>query len=362
MAKRHPVTGKLLSDNKSIPLPEEMTSNVTVVERTVERTEEPKQSEVTQAEELKELAVTIELEDVKKVEIVPEDEEGWTNIRVDSQKLSTFMECNCKFDYVFNKNLKSIEGPSKGMLRGSAVHIALLAYWKEIIASGDYQVATKSAIKSAKGFLDKELKFNSDDKLEVLQTILDFLKHIQTSVFVPVEVEKYFKQRVYEDPETKLRIRLDGRIDLIAKSSSIPLLPIDAKTESERRFYSQMSNQFKIYCIVCKTNLLGVQRIGFQTTVKPEDKFKLEILPFDQDVLEEFRTITLPYWIRQMILADQTKQYPMNTTSCINGGFYCQFSDRYNGGICNVSRSVREQKLQRYFVVGEPWDPEKVTE
>jgi hypothetical protein len=47
----------------------------------------------------------------------------------------------------------------------------------------------------------------------------------------------------------------------------------------------------------------------------------------------------------------------MNTTSCIHGHFACQFSDKYNGGICNVSREVREQKLERYFKVGEEWNP-----
>ena len=87
------------------------------------------------------------------------------------------------------------------------------------------------------------------------------------------------------------------------------------------------------------------------------EKFKMEMLPFDQDILDEFRTVTLPYWVKQLMIAHEDNYFPMNPSNCVHGHFKCQFSDAYNGGICSVSRSVRAQKLSRYFVVGPEWDP-----
>jgi hypothetical protein len=285
-------------------------------------------------------------------------EERWTQVQVDSQVLSMFMSCPQKYKYIFIDHLKPIVKKSKYIRRGTVVHDSLLQYWKERIINPDnYQKAIQDCVSLAKERVNAEDDFDAEFKLETLQGIVDYLKHLQSSSWIPIAAEKHFRLKVYEDESIRLRIFITGRIDLILRTPQVPVLPIDVKTESERWFYSQMSNQFRIYNLACGTNLLGVQRIGFQKTLTPEEKFKMELLPFDEDILEEFRTITLPYWVKQLILANEDSFFPMNTSNCIHGHFKCQFSDAYNGGICNVSRTVRAQKLSRYFVVGPEWDP-----
>src|SRR3990167_4238631 len=245
-------------------------------------------------------------------------EEKWTNVMVDSSILSTFMACPQKMDYVFNKHLVSVHGVSKSF------------------------------------------EFNNLDaegSLDVFKSLVEYFKYIQNQSWIPLFAEQHFKFIAYEDSSIRLRVILTGRIDLGLKTPQIPLIPVDNKTESERWFYSQLSNQFKIYALACKVNVLGVQRFGFQKTLKPEEKFKMELIPFDPDVLEEFRTVTLPYYCKQLLLMREEGYYPKNHSSCISGHFACQFSDKYNGGICNVSRNIRDQKIERYFTVGEPWDP-----
>jgi hypothetical protein len=300
--------------------------------------------------------------EVKKDEPIEDSEtEKWTSLHIDSQELSMFMSCPYKYNLVFNRHLQAADGNNKSIDRGSIVHAGLLDYWKEMIASGDYQEATKKCITKAKLMIEKDVRFNMEEKLFILQTILDFLKHIQGNSWIPLEAEKYFRVKAYEDAKLRMRIYLTGRIDLLIKTPQIPLLPIDFKTEAERWFYSQMSNQFRIYAIVCGVNLVGVQRIGFQTSLEVKDKFKLELLPFDQDILDEYREEQIPYWGKQMLLAHEDNCYPMNNTACVKGHFKCEFSDgASNKGICNVSRTIREQKIARYFVVGEEWDPSKV--
>jgi hypothetical protein len=283
----------------------------------------------------------------------------WTNVQVDSQVMSLFMSCPAKYNYVFNRHLQPVDGVSVSIARGSVVHDGLLAYWKERIKSDNYQEATKLCIAKIQEGLNKNIKFSADFKLETLQGTLEYLKYVAGQLWIPLEAEKYFRLKIYEDENLKLRIYLTGRIDLIVRMPQIPIFPIDVKTETERWFHSVMGNQFKIYNLACGTNLLGVQRVGFQTSLEAKDKFKLETLAFDPDILEEYRTVTLPYWVKQMLIAHEDNHFPMNVTSCISGHFACNFSDKYNGGICSVSRAVREQKIGRYFVVGPEWDPSK---
>lgn len=287
----------------------------------------------------------------------PPEVEKYTNIQVDSQIFSTFMSCPRKCDYVFNRHLVPIGGMSKSIEKGQLSHTGLHAYWQSRIDGNDYQISSVNGLEAAKLDSLKYKNLKPEDALDVFQNLIAYFKFIQNSNWIPVATEQAFKFIAYEDKELKIRIILAGRIDLIVKTPQIPLIPIDNKTEAERWFYSQMSNQFKIYCLACKCNVLGVQRFGFQKTLKDEDKFKMELLPFDPDILEEFRVETLPYYCKQMLLCQEENYWPMNTTSCIHGHFACQFSDKYQGGICNVSRSVREQKLSRYFTIGEEWNP-----
>ena len=291
--------------------------------------------------------------------IEPEVEtEKWTSIQVDSTLLSIFMSCPQKYKFTMVDHLQPIGGQSQSIRRGLYVHDASLTYWKHRIANGeDYKEALKQGLITLKEKLNSDPKFDSEEKLEIMQNFLDFIKFIQGSSWIPLAAEKHFRIKAFEDESIKLRIYLTGRIDLILRTPQISILPIDNKTESERWFHTQMSNQFKIYCLATGANILGVQRIGFQTKMEPKDKYKMELMPFDADVLEEFRTITLPYWVKQLIMCHEENFFPMNPINCVHGHFKCQFSDAYNGGICNVSRSVREQKLGRYFVKGEAWDP-----
>lgn len=294
------------------------------------------------------------IEPSSNIEIV---EEKWTNVQVDSQILSTFMSCHRKADYVFNRHLVPIHGVSGAIEKGQLAHIGLHAYWKARIAGENYQEAAKGAIEVAKKEAVAFKNLDAENALGCFQNLVDFFKFISNSSWIPVFVEQHFKFIAYEDPSIRLRIILTGRIDLGLKTPTIDLIPVDNKSESERWFYTQMSNQFKIYALACKANVLGVQRFGFQKTLPPEQKFKMELIPFDQDILDEFRTEILPYWCKQLLICQSDNYWPPNTTSCIHGHFACQFSDKYNGGICNVSREVREQKLERYFTIGQPWDP-----
>lgn len=282
------------------------------------------------------------------------------NITIDSQVLSTFMACPRKMNYVFNRHLKPVGGPSQSILKGLLAHDGMHGYWKARIAGSSIEEASVAGLNHTKQKANEYPDLDPEEGLIVFKNLIEYYKHTASLNWIPLFTEQVFKFIVYEDP-AGFRIILTGRIDLGVKTPQLAILPIDHKSESERWFYSVMSNQFKIYALACKTNLLGVQRFGFQKTLGPDKKFALELLSFDNDILDEFKNETLPYYARQLLICQETGYYPPNHSSCVTGHFKCQFSDAYhNGGICGVSREIREQKLGRYFIVGEEWNPENL--
>src|SRR3972149_6778804 len=195
------------------------------------------------------------------------EHDKWTNIQLDSQILSTFMSCPRKYELVFDRHLVSIGGISKSFEKGQLAHIGLHEYWKERIKTGDYQSAAVAGLEAAKKASLKFVNLEVEDALDCFSTLVEFFKYIQASSWIPVATEQSFRFKAFEDPELRLRIYLTGRIDLIVKTSQIPLIPVDNKSEAERWFYTQMSNQFRIYVLACKANVLGVQRFGFQKSL-----------------------------------------------------------------------------------------------
>ncbi len=277
----------------------------------------------------------------------------WTNVMFDSQILGTFMSCPREMDLRFNKHYTPIAGTSKAHDKGTLAHEGLRAYYEGMRTGMDYSLRVTAALQACRKLAPTLLTLDSDDILDCYSTLEQYFDHKKNEVIHVVFTEKVFTYVAYE--VFPLRITVTGRIDLGILEGS-QLVPVDHKSESESWFYSALSNQFKIYALACESQRIYINRVGFQKTKKPADKFKVETITFDNDALLEFRYEVLPYYAKQMLLAAEDNFYPPNYASCIKGHFGCVFSDKYRGGICNVSRDVRQQKLDQYFKVVE-WNP-----
>jgi len=278
---------------------------------------------------------------------------GWTNVMFDSQILGTFMECNREMDLRHNKHLVSVAGPSPSMLKGTLAHEGLRAYYEAYKAGHDFTSRVALALQAARKKAPTLVQLNAEDCLLVYRTLEDYFQHYMGEVIHVAFTEKVFTHVAYE--VFPLRIILTGRIDL-GTIEGDQLIPNDHKTEAETWFYSSLANQFKFYALACNSSRLYVRRVGFQQSKKPSEKYKVETLTFDKDVMDEYVNITLPYYAKQMLICDEENYYPPNYASCIKGHFGCIFSDKYRGGVCSVDRSIREEKLNLYFKQ-EEWDP-----
>jgi len=296
------------------------------------------------------------MDETKDTTVIEVEKEKWTTLQFDSQILSAFMACPREMDYKYNQHLIPIGGPSKSMQKGTLVHEGMKSYYTGMQQGNYHDVNRLLAIDKIKEQSVTQERLESEDIADIFRAFEEYWEFRKNDVFNVVFVEQLFKKIIYE--KFPLRIVLTGRIDLgISDASRINgITPWDHKSESESWFYSALNNQFKIYALACDSPTLVVNRFGFQKTVKPEKKFARETLNFEVDVLEEFKEEILPYYAKQMLIAMEDNYFPPNYTNCIKGHFSCNFSDKHSGGICNITRELRAEKVKRYFIERE-WDP-----
>jgi len=284
-------------------------------------------------------------------------ERPWANVEMDSQVLSAFMACPREMKLRLIDHLVPVGGVARGMEKGLMAHKGLQVFYELMREGADYSIRKLAAIQAMQEYYPTLDKLEGEDVDDVFRTFNEYCEYRKNDVFQVVFTERHFRFIAYEDPVLRLRVILTGRIDLgILEYHSAKIIPIDHKSESEHWFYTTLSNQFKIYALACDTNRLWVNRFGFQKSVKIEKKFKREDLTFDAECLLEFKNEILPYYAKQMLIAQGDNFFPPNYTNCVKGHWGCIFSDRYDGGVCNQPKSIREEKLKRYFVVKE-WNP-----
>lgn len=283
------------------------------------------------------------------------EEKGWINIQFDSQILSSFMACAREMDYRFNKHLIPIGGVSKSIEKGTLAHFGLQVFYAGMQEGEDFSIRKQKAILKMREVAPTLEKLEGEDVVDVLRTFEEYCEFRKNDVFQVLFTERVFKKVVYEN--FPLRVIITGRIDLgVLEYQSQSVIPYDHKSESESWFHSSLRNQYKMYAIACDSQRLIVNRFGFQKTVKADKKFRREDINFEKDVLDEFTQEVLPYYAKQMLVAIDDNYYPPNYSNCIKGHFACIFSDKFSGGICTVTRELRDEKIKRYFIEKE-WDP-----
>jgi CRISPR/Cas system-associated exonuclease Cas4 (RecB family) len=250
----------------------------------------------------------------------------------------------------FNHHLQPIDGKSPNLEMGSIVHQCLEYYFKSIINGMKKDEAIEYGYTAGVAYINSpEITNTSDeDRAWALQTYRDYQEYYRNDHWVPLEVEKVKGELVYEDDE--IRIMWKAKFDLIADTNQ-GIYPVDHKTMKQRRDTINLNNQFTGQCLLMKVRTMFINKIGFQKSLKPNERFTRVPINFSFDRIEEWRTVILPYWAKMMLMYDETGFWPPNFTHCENKFGFCQFKEA-----CTADRNMRETILGQYFKVGEPWD------
>jgi len=211
---------------------------------------------------------------------------------MDSQLRSALEKCPEYMNLRFNHNLVPLKGNNQGLEKGTMMHRMLENYY---IARRDAKplgeqisIALETGNLYIKGcslcvakicqvHKDPYLGLESitiEDAQWVLETMVQYHERWKNDFWTPVEIEYVKGEVIYEDDNISLMWK--AKIDTLMDTMEA-VVSMDHKTESRAFPIIDLNNQFMGQAILTNQNKMVVNRIGFQTTSKPEEKFKREV-------------------------------------------------------------------------------------
>lgn len=291
-------------------------------------------------------------------------------ITLDSQILNTISLCERKTQYTFIDSIAPIE-KGEALERGDLMHKMQEIYeglrcnlvneksdtWQTIKEFGlnDYQVndqldAKEFTIRAARMFATK-MDISQEEIEEVIHQFEDYTEFYKDDPWETLAVESVGTKVLYESEQIKFLYAF--KIDRIARKDNL-IVPWDYKTSKQRKQTSSLSNQFIGYAWATDSNYVIIDKIGFQKTLKPAERFQRIFLSYDNERIEEWVRNSIQWSFAYAQLLSEPENSAMNLTSC----------DKYSGcifrPICESTPSARTWIIKRDFQIKETWDPSGV--
>jgi len=279
-------------------------------------------------------------------------------LMIDSQILNMYQECGTKFYYNFIMNVRPLFKP-EAFDKGDLLHHMLKFHYKMLrhnqIVKTDinkgklisYNEIIQICVKKAQSHM-LGLDLDVDLGLEVIKTYESYARYYTNESWQILEVERPFARVLFESDDIK--IVYCGIIDLLTH-----VCIADHKSSSRRGNISALSNQFMGYAWAFNLYNVVINKIGFQKTLKPEEKYERQTMSYSTANINEWinnttRTAIALYEDLQRIQELMNKR---NFTAC----------DKYSGcvfqNICAANPDAREFIINKDYKIGDPWLPVK---
>ena len=307
-------------------------------------------------------------------EINPRKAGVMKNIILDSQLLTTLMACPRKAEFRFNQDLERHDGKSNALECGSLVHAILEFYNKALLEGQNRSDAIEVGFKAGHEFIAPYSDYNKyitdkehlgmintpeesgkDDSGReqkgwsfVIKTMEEYFDFYRYDKHIVIGVEDVRQKLLYEDSD--LRILWKAKFDVIHETE-LGIISTDYKTMSQRRATDSKNNQFMGQCFILGARQVRVDKIGFQKSLKPHEKFERIFVPYSVDRLSEWANDIVPFYANMLLAYSEAGNYPPNFTQCESKYGMCEYSD-----ICNLDRNLREETIKMNFVRGKKWD------
>ena len=286
------------------------------------------------------------------------------NVVMDATVMSSLMACPRLTEFRYVHNLVPITGKGNALEVGSLMHKMLEIYYKTIrdgfskdLALGNALTAGQEYIKTGddgNGLLNTppdNVKHKNGQLKDIgwryaMSTIEQYCEFYKGDSWIPLEVEKVMGEVIYEDNE--IRLLWKAKLDLTVDTNQ-GIYPVDHKTMKQKRDTLNLSNQFMGQCILNKSRNVIINKIGFQSTLEPEEKFTRHVMSYSADRLAEWMELAA-YYAKYLVQLQEAKYYPPNFSYC-DKYFGCIFKD-----ICMADRNMRNEELSKRFMVGEAWE------
>src|SRR4030095_3459306 len=120
----------------------------------------------------------------------------------------------------------------------------------------------------------------------------------------------------------------------------------------QRRDTISLNNQFTGQCLIMDTKGVYINKIGWQTSLKTEEKFTRHLISYSNDRLIEWQSEILPYYSKLLLMYAETGYFPPNYTQCEGKYGNCAFVK-----VCQGNPNDRERLIKADFMVGPEWNP-----
>lgn len=279
---------------------------------------------------------------------------GKVNIVFDMSKYDLFRLCEARYNYRHNLNI-GLPGKAEALDRGSLIHVGCEVYYESLMKRMHYDDAVGAALSKVReaGVISTDLDNDVISRvIEVMEEYFDYWR-IEDQRYEIIAVEQPFMKLLHEDADVALY--LAGKIDLITSDNQYINMPTDHKSYDRRYELGRMVNQFKCYCWALGSMYLTVDRIGFQKTLKPHEKFLRPKLCYDQLILKEWTDNVTHVLMTHYLDCVASGIWPMNETSCDKYNRQCEYY-----GICDASGLPSKNfKINAEYVLSDPWDVTK---
>ena len=274
-------------------------------------------------------------------------------VAIDSQKLNAIQKCMRFYRYNMEQAFQPIFTPDY-FERGDLLHKMLQTYYILRKSRCNWAINHKThadivqiCIRVGRHY-SYRMRIDITEVENVIDTFRQYTEHTANDGWDNIlAVEQSGSKILHEDNE--LIILYEFKIDLIISLMNMPAIPVDHKSVSQRRETEMLSNQFMGYCWSLGVNNIIINKLGFQKTLKPAQKFERQTMSYAPDVLEEWVASSI-WWIKHAIRLTDDKMFPPNLTSC----------DKYSGclfrEVCRSDQYTREFKLRSLFEHSPKWD------
>jgi PD-(D/E)XK nuclease superfamily len=300
-------------------------------------------------------------------------------ISLDSQILNSVQSCAKRTEYQFINNLRP-QVKAEAFERGDLMHKPLEFYytvlgncinwetefWKECRASLEitpevisqvsdhhqaHSLIVQKAVKVANYFASK-MSIDLDESESVIYQFKEYCEFYRYDGWRPLAVEEVGSKVLYEDEE--LKIVYNFKIDLIAEKGNL-ILAWDHKTSKRRENPTPNDNQVEGYAWGTGLKVM-INKIGFQKTLKPEERFQRFPLQITTPKVSEWVDNTI-YWAKVLDYYQQSGNWPMQQSQCRGRYADCDFLE-----VCEKDPENRDWELQKNFKVEKPWDVASILE
>ena len=273
------------------------------------------------------------------------------NIVLDATMTDTFMSCEEKFFNRFKLDKSTTEKPF-ALDNGVLAHVGFEGYYRCLAEGASFKDRMDRLHK------DIDLAYASEDsdlqpsEVSRIHDVLDECQRfwrVRDERLTIKQVENPFAYKLHECADFNLV--MIGKIDLLVDEDSYVDLPYDHKTYQREFPTRRLTNQFINYANATNSNYLFVNKVGFQTSLPPEKKFRRVTLAFDPLFKEQWKQNMIKVAYRYLE-CEADGIWIRNFTSCEKYGRLCEYHE-----LCDSSgEEARLYKLQTNFKTLPPWD------